>query len=42
MVYDEYFTQPVIVGEADYAAGDVFTFEVDYTWYGQYVEDYTV
>lgn len=40
--YDEYWTIPVIVSEADYAAGDVFTVEVDYDFTGWYVDDYTV
>lgn len=34
--YYEYFTAPVMVAEADYNAGDVFTIEVDYTWWGWY------
>lgn len=31
-----------MVAEGDYTAGDVFTVEVDYEWYGFNVQDYTV
>lgn len=40
--YWEYFTEPVLVEEGSYTAGDEFTVEVDYDWYGFNVNDYTV
>ena len=40
--YYEYQSYPYMVEESSYEAGDVFTINVDYTWYGVTVEDYTV
>lgn len=40
--YMEYQSYPTLVESADYAAGDVFTVDVNYSWSGWTVEDYTV
>ena len=40
--YEEQWVEPYLLAEADYAAGDVFTVEVDYhTWGSRYAKDYT-
>lgn len=40
--YWESYAQPQLLLESDYAAGDVFTIEVSYSWYGWTTMDYTV
>ena len=40
--YSEDWTQPYMVAEADYSAGDVFTMEVNYNWLFLSAKDYTV
>lgn len=32
MEYEEYYNQPIMVEEADYAANDVFKIVVEYNW----------
>lgn len=40
--YEEQWNEPFMVAEADYAAGDVFTMEIDYQWDFFYAKDYTI
>lgn len=42
ITYSEDWYMPVMVEEADYAAGDVFTLTVTYDWIGRMSRDYTI
>jgi len=41
--YMDYLNEPMLIAEADYEAGDTWTFEIDYWWFsGRTPRDYTV
>ena len=40
--YVEQYQRPIVVQEADYAAGDVFKVSVQYLWFGSPASDFTV
>jgi hypothetical protein len=42
LTYSENWYMPVMVEEADYEAGDVFTLTVTYDWIGRMSRDYTI